>query len=147
MAALDSGTLDQVSTPTVFDVKDSVEVATTANITLSGEKTIDGVSTSKSRVLVKDQSDASKNGIYVTKSGSWSRAEDANSNDKINANMYMWVESGSTNGDNGFVLTTNDPIILDTTNLHMVINFNSPRYLFSVLFDNDLTYKGLAKRV
>ena len=117
MAALDSGTLDQVSTPTVFDVKDSVEVATTANITLSGEKTIDGVSTSKSRVLVKDQSNAAKNGIYVSKSGSWSRAADANSNDKINANMYMWVESGSTNGDNGFVLTTNDPIILDTTNL------------------------------
>lgn len=117
MAALDSGTLDQTKIPTVFDVKDSVHVATTANITLSGEKTIDGVSTSKSRVLVKDQTDASKNGIYVSKSGSWSRSEDANSNDKINASMYMWVESGTVNGDNGFVLTTDEPITLGVTNL------------------------------
>jgi hypothetical protein len=41
----------------------------------------------------------------------------------------------------------NTMYILNTNNLHMIINFNKPRYLFSVMFDNDLTYKGLAKRV
>ena len=53
-----------------------VACATTANITLSGEQTIDGVTTSASRVLVKDQTDAAENGIYVSAAGAWSRATD-----------------------------------------------------------------------
>lgn len=61
-----------------LDWKDAVQVATTANITLSGEQTIDGVLTSGSRVLVKNQSTASQNGIYVSAAGAWSRAADAN---------------------------------------------------------------------
>jgi len=49
-----------------LDIKDSVRAATTANITLSGAQTIDGVSVvAGDRVLVKDQSTASQNGIYV----------------------------------------------------------------------------------
>ena len=53
-------------------------VATTANITLSGEQTIDGVTTSESRVLVKSQTDQTENGIYNSSSGAWNRAEDFN---------------------------------------------------------------------
>jgi hypothetical protein len=53
-------------------------VRTTANIaTLSGEKTIDGVLTNASRVLVANQTNADLNGIYVTGTGAWTRATDA----------------------------------------------------------------------
>lgn len=54
-----------------------VRLATTANVTLSGEQTIDGVLTANSRVLVWNQSTASQNGLYVTGSGAWVRATDA----------------------------------------------------------------------
>lgn len=61
-----------------FHWLDSCQVATTANITLSGEQTIDGVLTSTSRVLVKNQSTQTENGVYVSAAGAWSRASDAN---------------------------------------------------------------------
>lgn len=54
------------------------DIATTANITLSGEQTIDGFTTSASRVLVKNQTTTSTNGVYISSSGAWSRASDAN---------------------------------------------------------------------
>ena len=68
-------------------IKPPVDVATTANITLSGEQTIDGVLTSGSRVLVKNQSTASQNGIYVSSSGAWSLAADFNSTNQMNTNF------------------------------------------------------------
>lgn len=99
-----------------LDIKDSVRAATTANITLSGTQTIDGVSViAGDRVLVKDQSTGSQNGIYVVAAGAWSRSVDANTSAKVTAGMFTFVEEGSTNVDSGFVLTTNSPITLDTT--------------------------------
>lgn len=99
-----------------LDIKDSVRAATTANITLSGTQTIDGVSViAGDRVLVKDQSTGSQNGIYVVAAGAWSRSVDANTSAKVTAGMFTFVEEGSTNVDSGFVLTTNAPITLDTT--------------------------------
>jgi hypothetical protein len=99
-----------------LDVKDSVRAATTANITLSGTQTIDGVAViAGDRVLVKDQSTGSQNGIYVVAAGSWARSIDANTSAKVTAGMFAFVEEGSTNADSGFVLTTNAPITLDTT--------------------------------
>ena len=99
-----------------LDVKDSVRAATTANITLSGTQTIDGVAViAGDRVLVKDQSTGSQNGIYVVAAGSWARSIDANTSAKVTAGMFAFVEEGSTNGDGGFVLTTNSAIVLDTT--------------------------------
>ena len=53
--------------------KSPVACATTANITLSGEQTIDGVTTSASRVLVWKQTDATQNGIWKTSSAAWTR--------------------------------------------------------------------------
>ena len=62
-----------------LDTEDSCVCATTANITLSGTQTIDTISVSADdRVLVKNQTDASENGIYLCKSGSWVRTDDAN---------------------------------------------------------------------
>ena len=60
-----------------LDPKDSCKVATTANITLSGTQTIDGVSVSADdRVAVIAQSNAVENGIYICAAGSWSRSSD-----------------------------------------------------------------------
>lgn len=99
-------------------IKDSVRVATTANITLSGLQAIDGVTViAGDRVLVKDQSTASQNGIYVAASGAWARAADANVSSEVMGGTYVFINEGSTNADSGWVLTTNDPIVLDTTNL------------------------------
>lgn len=101
-----------------LDVKDSVRVATTANITLSGTQTIDGIAViAGDRVLVKDQSTGSANGIYVVAAGSWSRSSDADSSSDVTAGMFVFVEQGTVNADSGWVLTTDGAITLDTTAL------------------------------
>ena len=101
-----------------LDVKDSVRVATTANITLSATQTIDGVAViAGNRVLVKNQSTASQNGIYVVAAGAWSRSTDANTSAKVTAGMFTFAAEGTVNADSGWVLTTNDVITLNTTPL------------------------------
>jgi len=101
-----------------LDIKDSVKVATTGNITLSGAQTIDGIAVSAGdRVLVKSQSTASENGIYVVAAGAWSRADDANISAEVTPGMFVFVEEGNSTGDNGYVLTTDAPITLGSTNL------------------------------
>ena len=107
-----------------LDIKDSVRVATTANITIADDlnvgDTIDGVTLADgNRVLVKNQTDASQNGIYLAGS-SPVRAADANISAEVTAGLFVFVEEGTVGGDNGFVLTTNDPITLDTTDLEFV---------------------------
>ena len=90
-----------------LDLKDSCRVATTANITLSGTQTIDGVAVSADqRVLVKNQSTASENGIYLCKSGSWARSSDLGTGDDA-AGVFTFIEEGTANGDKGFVCTSN----------------------------------------
>jgi hypothetical protein len=104
-----------------LDVKQSVRVATTENITLSGEQTIDGVAVVfPNRVLVKNQSSAAENGIYVVSDSTWSRAEDANSDAEVTSGMFTFVTEGTVNDNSGWVLTTNDTIILGTTELSFV---------------------------
>jgi hypothetical protein len=88
-----------------IDAKASVVVATTANITLSGAQTIDGISVvSGNRVLVKDQSTASQNGIYLCATGSWTRTTDADTWDELVA-AFTFVESGTTQANNGYIST------------------------------------------
>lgn len=100
------------------DWKASVRAATTANITLSGLQTIDGVSLSVGdRVLVKDQSTASENGIYTAASGAWSRASDADENAEVSAGLSVMVTEGTTLADTQWRLTTDDTIVVGTTNL------------------------------
>lgn len=99
------------------DWKESVRAATTANITLSGAQTIDGVAVvAGDRVLVKDQTTGSANGIYVAAAGAWSRAGDAGAG-QLTAGSTTSVTEGTVNGDKRFVLTTNDPITVGTTAL------------------------------
>ena len=101
-----------------LDVKASVRAATTANITLSGTQTVDGVALSAGdRVLVKNQSTASQNGIYVVAAGSWARATDADSDTEVTPGLFTFVEDGTVNSDSGWVLSTNSAITLGSTSL------------------------------
>jgi len=118
-AAQDAATKAYVdATKQGLDVKDSVRVATTANISLSGTQTIDGVAViAGDRVLVKNQSTGADNGIYDVAAGAWSRAADANASSEVTAGLFVFVAEGTSNADTGWVLTTNDPITLGTTAL------------------------------
>lgn len=100
-----------------LNVHTAVAVATTENITLSGEQTIDGVLTSADRVLVKDQTDPTENGIYVSASGAWSRATDMDGAEEV-AGSFVFVTSGTVNSNTGWVCT-NEPesVVIDTDNI------------------------------
>ena len=102
-----------------LDVKDSCVAATTGNITIStalnNGDTLDGVTLSTNdRVLVKDQSTASQNGIYVVGSSPARAADLAAGSDA--AGMFTFVEQGTVSADNGFVCTSNKGSAVTGTN-------------------------------
>lgn len=101
-----------------LDVKESVKAASIANLTLSGTQTVDGVSMlADDRILVKNQTSAVDNGIYIVASGSWSRAADFAVGDD-EAGAFCFVEQGTTNADSGFVCTANKgSAVVGTDNL------------------------------
>ena len=127
-----------------LDIKDSVRVATTAALTVTAAgsgatKTLTNATTQTAitldsivlalndRVLVKDQATGADNGIYtVTNIGSAStnwvltRASDADISADVTPGMFTFVEQGTVNADNGFVLTTDGPVTLETTALTFV---------------------------
>lgn len=111
-------------------VKDPVRVATTANVVLAtgGLLTIDGVVlVAGDRVLVKSQTNAYENGIYVAAAGAWSRSTDADNTvaGEVKAGLCVWVNEGTANSDSRWVLTTNDLITLGTTNLTFTKDFQA----------------------
>jgi hypothetical protein len=99
-----------------LDIKNSVRAATTGNITLSGEQEIDGVSlVDGDRVLVKNQSTAAQNGIYVVvDEDAWTRADDAE-NGELSPGSFTFVEEGTANADSGWVISTDGEITVGTT--------------------------------
>jgi hypothetical protein len=97
--------------------KDSVRCATTANIaSMSGTAvTVDGVTPAAAqRVLVKDQTTPSQNGIYVVQAGAWTRALDADAWGEL-PSAYTFVEEGTVNKDTGWVCTSDIGGTLNTT--------------------------------
>jgi len=106
-----------------LDVKNSVRVATTANGTLSSafanNSTVDGVTlATNDRILIKDQSTGSENGIYtVNASGAPTRATDFDADSEVTGGAFFFAEEGTTNADNGFVLTNDGAITVGTTAL------------------------------
>lgn len=125
VAASDAATVGQVQAlvDTGFN-KSSVRVATTANITLSGTQTIDGVSVAVGeRVLVKNQSTGPQNGPYLCASGAWTRCTDSDLSAEVKGGLSVWVNEGTVNGDTRWVLTTNDPITLGSTALVFAQDF------------------------
>lgn len=104
-----------------LDPKQSVKAASTTNIaTLSGTMTVDGVAlVAGDRVLVKNQSTPSQNGIYVVAAGAWSRALDVDTWAEL-ISAYVFVEQGTVNADNGFLCTVDLGGTLGTTDVTFV---------------------------
>ncbi len=158
---------------TGLDVKASVRVATAAVLpacTASGSKvgkiltadavgilTVDGKDTVlNDRILVKNQAAGVDNGIYkVTTEGTagvafvLTRAIDADQDAEVTAGMFTFIEDGTANADKGFVLTTNNPITVDTTAL-VFSQFSSAgagATTFVELTDTPANYTGATLKV
>jgi len=123
-SAQDAATKSYVDTTVQgIDWKASVRAATTANVTLASAlengDILDGVTLATgNRVLVKDQSTASENGIYVVaSSGAPTRSIDADTGAEVTSNFAVFVEEGTVNADSGFTLTNNGAITIGTTSL------------------------------
>jgi len=106
-----------------IDWKASVRAATTATVTLASDlengDTLDGVTLATgNRILVKNQSTGSENGIYVVKaSGAPDRSTDADTGAELTSNFAVFVEEGTVNADQGYVLTNDGAITIGTTAL------------------------------
>ena len=118
-----------------LDVKNSVEAATTANLSATYSNgtagvgatltfgtavtTLDGYTlVNGDRILVKDQTNAFENGIYTrTSSTVFTRAIDADTSSDLSGGVFVFVEQGTLNGDNGYVFTHNGAPTIGTTNL------------------------------
>lgn len=95
--------------------KVACDLATTANVALTGEQTIDGTLTSASRVLVKDNTLAYENGLYDTAAGAWTRCTDADDATEL-AKAAVYVAGGIVNIGASWVQTAAD-IVVGTTDL------------------------------
>jgi hypothetical protein len=124
--------LDGVSSG--LDIKASVRAASTANVTLTynatggtagrgqitaAPNTLDGVTLAVgNRILLKNQATGAQNGIWVVttlgtgSTGVWDRATDFDTDSEVTAGAFTFVEEGTSNGDTGWVLTTNNPITI-----------------------------------
>ena len=126
---------------TGLDIKDSVVMATTADLNYTysngssgigatltaagnGVVTIDGIgtATANERVLVKNQDDAEENGIYYvsTVSGAsatlvLTRTTDTDTASEFSSGSFTFVEKGTANADAGFVMTQDTAITFGTT--------------------------------
>lgn len=110
---------DSVSTG--LDVKQSVRVMSSANITLAGIQPIDGIGVvAGDRVLVTGQSAAAENGIYIVSAGAWVRSTDADTDAEVTSGLFTFVEEGATKGSSGWVLATANPIVVGNTPLQFV---------------------------
>ena len=107
--------------------KQAVKCATTANITLSGLQTIDTYTTlAGDRVLVKNQSTSSENGIYIAASGVWTRSTDMDVWSEV-PGAYMVVLNG-TQAQTGWVSTSADTGTINVTPITFVQFSGSATY-------------------
>ena len=132
---------------TGLDVKNSVTMATTADLSYTysngssgvgatltasgnGAVTIDGIATATTseRVLVKDQDDAEENGIYYVSTASGvsatlvlTRTTDADTATEFNGGAFTFVEQGTTNADSGWVMTQDSAITFGTTEIEWAL--------------------------
>jgi len=133
-----------------LDAKISVRAATTADITLSGTQTIDGVAViAGDRVLVKNQATNTQNGIYVVAAGAWSRATDADTWNELIA-AFTFVEEGTANADTGWVSTVNAGGTIGSTAVAFVQFSSAGAYTAGtgmVSSGNTFNVQGTANRI
>lgn len=110
-------------------IKDSVRVASQADVDLSSStdpNPVDGVTLSDGdRVLLKDQTSASENGVYVANTASdpstWTRSSDADEDSEVTSGMFTFVEEGVESGNESYILITDDPITVGSTALDFTV--------------------------
>lgn len=103
-----------VAAITSGSAKNVVRLATTANITLVGTQTIDGVAGSEDdRVFVKNQTLPAQNGIYLMKSGAWVRTTDADTWTEL-VGAIVPIAEGTANHDTLWLITADQGGTLDT---------------------------------
>ena len=110
-------------------------LATTANITLSGEQTIDGTLTSATRILVKNQTNGVQNGIYTTGAGAWTRATDYDAGSEV---FYttVYITGGTVSANKRYHCTNATTPTVGTTALTFTQddNVDPVRWKFSNTF-------------
>jgi len=114
MTATTTDRLDGLASSTA--IKGPCKAASTTNLTLSGEQTVNGVSiVADDRVLVTGQTDGTENGIYVASTGAWRRAKDFSSNNDVREGTQVRVSRGTYAGL--WVVTNTTAITFDTTSI------------------------------
>lgn len=128
-------------------IKAPVRVATSgANIVLSGLQTVDGVSVvAADRVLVKDQTDQTQNGIYVANTSAWTRDFDFDgARDAIQGTLVL-VTAGTVSGGVIYECTTANPITIGTSSIQFsVYNVGSASPTTITVVDSHVAAKALA---
>ncbi|OXE35257.1 MAG: hypothetical protein CGW95_14995 [Phenylobacterium zucineum] len=116
-SALQAATKQYVDAVAVgIDTHASCACASTANLGLSGLAAIDGYTpVANDRILVKDQTTTSQNGIYLAAAGAWTRALDADATGEIKQGSYVFVNNGTVNAKTGWTQQTSGTITIGTT--------------------------------
>jgi hypothetical protein len=134
--------------PVAGQILANVRAATTASITLSGTQTVDGVALAVGdRVLVKNQTTASQNGVYVVATGAWTRATDADTGGKLigaTVTVNEGTANGSANTTRQWAQTTPATITIGTSGITWTQTFTGDveRYVLNALTVNTTTLKG-----
>ena len=129
MSSADKTKLDALVTPDVLTPKEAVRLLSTGNIALTGNVSVDGVTTAPGdRVGVFSQTTGTQNGIYVAAAGAWSRSSDFTAGSG-QAGAVFPVQEGTANSDTLWLVTNNAGSDIVGTNILLVgqIGAGSPR--------------------
>jgi len=118
--------------------KASCRLTTTTNHGLSGLADIDGETPiADDRILVQGQDNPEDNGIYDAASGAWSRSDDADGTPEgeVSCGMHTFIREGTLHGGCSFILITENPITVGTTELEFTHFFDATGAVPKTLFD------------
>ena len=124
-------------------IKAPCRVATTANITLNGLQTIDGVTVVQDdRVLVKHQTSSVNNGIYIADSGDWVRAPDFDGSYDVANGTLIQVNYGTAGLKTQWSLSATDPITIGTTSISFVTSLSTTVGALELAYRRNAFYNG-----
>jgi uncharacterized cupin superfamily protein len=107
-------------------IKAPCRAGTTVNITLSGLQTVDGVVlVAADRVLVKNQTDQTENGLYEADSGAWTRTKDFNGAYDVVKGTMVLVTEGTINAAIFFRVSSADDPTFGTTSITFSSSFTA----------------------